>query len=84
MNKLSEKTVNILLHNVTAQTAPGSTLTKHSTRKVEEMDHIFHKVLDTHYPISIRNQRIIARCGNDEHKVKLREVVARQQKDFKK
>lgn len=75
-SKLSEKTVNALLKNVTSRVTDNGNFS--ARQDINHMDHIFHKVLDTHYPISIRNQRIIARYGNDEHKIKLRNAIAHQ------
>lgn len=85
--KLKESTVNVLLRNVTNRVTGDGTLTAKTaaegTKNINDMDHVFHRVLDTHYPISIRNQRIIAHYGNDEHKIKMREIVQRQKDDFK-
>jgi hypothetical protein len=85
--KLAEPTINKMLHNVTSRVIGDGTLTAKTaaegTQNINNMDHVFHKVLDNHYPISLRNRNIIARYGNDEHKIKLREIVTRQKDDFK-
>jgi len=85
MSKLSEKTVYALLNNVVQKSVGDRTLTNKtvadSSQHINNMDHVFHKVLDTHYPISIRCQKVIARNGTNDHIMKMRKITERQKQE---